>query len=212
MTHNIYYKAELIATPEIISYLVKKDSIFSTFVEKYGIVKYEKNNNIYESIVSNIIGQQLSNKVKQIIYERFLHLVGDVIPENIVSSKDEDIRDCGISYSKIKYIKELSLNLLNENLNLSNLDLLSDEELIKFFQGIKGIGRWTAEMLALFTLGRQNIISYDDVAIRNGIMKAKQYKTLSIKRFEGLRKKYSPYCSYASLYFYAHNDEQLRWK
>ena len=67
-------------------------------------------------------------------------------------------------------------------------------------------------MLSLFALGRENIISYDDVAIRNGIIKAKNYKTLSKQRFQQLKNKYAPYCSYASLYFYAHNDNELRWK
>ena len=66
--------------------------------------------------------------------------------------------------------------------------------------------------IVLGRLQKENIISYDDVAIRNGIIKAKNYKTLSKQRFQQLKNKYAPYCSYASLYFYAHNDNELRWK
>ena len=85
---------------------------------------------------------------------------------------------------------------------------LSDNEIINYLRQIKGVGLWTAEMISLFSLGKNNIFSYDDVALRNGIMKAKGFKTLSKKRFEMLRKKYSPYCSFASLYFYKVNDDK----
>ena len=88
------------------------------------------------------------------------------------------------------------------------MDKLNDFETIKCLRQIKGVGNWTAEMLALFALGKQNIFSFDDVALRNGIMKSKGFKTLSKKRFEALRKKYSPYCSFASLYFYRFNDDE----
>lgn len=206
------YLAQLITTPEIIEYLIKKDNVFKMLFEKYGYAKYVKKSNIYETIVSNIIGQQLSNKVKQVIYNRFINLVKIVTPEIILETDSEDIRSCGISYSKIKYIKELSENILQNKINFQDLEHFSDDELIKFFCKIKGVGTWTAEMLSLFALGRENIISYDDVAIRNGIIKAKNYKTLSKQRFQQLKNKYAPYCSYASLYFYAHNDNELRWK
>ena len=101
---------------------------------------------------------------------------------------------------------------VNKEYDFSGLESLSDEELIQELCKIKGVGIWTAEMLALFTFKRKNIFSYSDVALKNGIMKAKGYKTLSLKRFNSLKKLYSPYCSYASLYFYAHNDSELRWK
>ena len=83
---------------------------------------------------------------------------------------------------------------------------MCENVLDKSIENIKGVGRWTAEMVVEFTLGRLNIFSYYDVALKNGIMKAHSYKSLSKNRFEILRKKYSPYCSVASLYYYALND------
>ena len=74
---------------------------------------------------------------------------------------------------------------------------------------IRGIGEWTAEMIMLFVLDKENVFSWNDVALKRGIMKVhKEYKTLSRIRFEKLRKIYSPYYSYASLYFYAVNDDK----
>lgn len=85
---------------------------------------------------------------------------------------------------------------------------LSDIELIKSLTKIKCVSEWTAEMIALFNLERENIFSFKDVALKGGILKFHpQFKSLSKKHFEKLRKLYSPYCSYASLYFYKVNDD-----
>lgn len=178
----------------------------------YGDKIDNKNDNVYLAIISNIIGQQLSIKAKKSIYNRFVALLGDVNAENIICTPTEEIRKCGISYSKISYIKEFSNDFLNNKYDFETLNQFNDFELINYLKRIKGVGTWTAEMIALFTLGRENIFSFDDVALKNGIMKAKGYKTLSKKRFESLRKKYTPYCSYASLYFYKLNDYEGEWK
>lgn len=202
----------LAVTDEIINYLIQKDAIFSNLYDMYGKAKLEDSVDVFQSIVSSIIGQQLSIKAKRVIFDRFINTIKDFTPEAIIKTSDSDIRNCGISFAKIKYIKELSQKVVNKEYDFSGLESLSDEELIQELCKIKGVGIWTAEMLALFTFKRKNIFSYSDVALKNGIMKAKGYKTLSLKRFNSLKKLYSPYCSYASLYFYAHNDNELRWK
>ena len=202
----------LIVTDEIINYLMQKDAIFSKLYALYGKAKLDGPVDIFQSIVSNIIGQQLSIKAKRVIFDRFINTIKNFTPEAIVKTSETDIRNCGISYAKIKYIKELSQKVINKEYDFTILETLSDEELINELCKINGVGIWTAEMLALFVFRRENIFSYSDAALRNGIMKAKGYKTLSLKRFNSLKKLYSPYCSYASLYFYAHNDNELRWK
>lgn len=203
---------KLIVTDEIINYLIQKDAKFSILYNLYGKAKLEGPVNIFQSIVSSIIGQQLSIKAKRVIFDRFINTIKEFSPEAIIKTSDTDIRNCGISFAKIKYIKELSQKVINKEYDFENLETLNDEDLIEELRKINGVGIWTAEMLALFTFRRENIFSYSDVALRNGIMKAKGYKTLSQKRFNSLKKRYSPYCSYASLYFYAHNDNELRWK
>lgn len=200
---------KLKTTKDIMNYLKNKDEEFSIFEKKYGLIEYDLYDDLFESVVLNIVGQMLSNKVASKIYERLVKICnGKITAENINKVDSEDMRKCGISYSKINYIKEFALRYSNNEYDFSNIIDMTDEEVIKKLREIKGVGLWTAEMLALFTLGRENIFSYDDVALRNGIMKAKGYKTLSKKRFEGLRKKYTPYCSFASLYFYRINDDK----
>lgn len=194
---------------DIMNYLIAKDNTFIYMKNRYGLVECTLDQNLFESVVMNIVGQMLSLSAADKIYNRVVVLCnGAINAENLSRLNREQLRNCGMSYSKADYILEFSMRCLNKEFNFDNLDSLNDEEVIKFFRRIKGVGLWTAEMLSLFALGRENIFSYDDVALRNGIIKAKGFKTLSKKRFESLRKKYSPYCSYASLYFYKVNDDK----
>ena len=135
---------------------------------------------------------------------------GIVFPSKI--SKDES--GLTISWSKVP----ISLSLAIDNavkINETTTDNIA-RIIVKIYHLYSrfGLNQFLTIrfILALFTFRRENIFSYSDVALRNGIMKAKGYKTLSQKRFNSLKKRYSPYCSYASLYFYAHNDNELRWK
>lgn len=199
----------LVTTKPILDFLKSRDSVFESLSSLYGLIEHNLYSDLFSAIVSNIIGQMLSNNVAKTIFNRFLKLCGDKItPSNISSLDNEEIRNCGISYSKIKYIKAFSDGCLNGEYDFSFLNNLNDDDAVRWLMQIKGVGRWTAEMVALFSLGRENIFSYDDVALRNGILKAKGFKTLSSKRFDSLRKRYSPYCSYASLYFYKLNDDK----
>ena len=202
-------KSSLYVTDEIINYLIEKDNTFIYMKNRYGLVEYSLDQDLFESVVMNIVGQMLSLSAADKIYNRVVVLCnGAINAENLSRLNREQLRNCGMSYSKADYILEFSMRCLNKEFNFDNLDSLNDVEVIKFFRRIKGVGLWTAEMLSLFALGRENIFSYDDVALRNGIIKAKGFKTLSKKRFESLRKRYSPYCSYASLYFYKVNDDK----
>lgn len=190
-----------------LEYVSKKDEKLRFYIEKYGDLSFSNDIEIFEHIIRNIIGQMLSNQAANTIYTRFIKLIDQCIPIKVLEADDEDLRRCGISYSKIKYMKEIAKNVFYGNLELDNLNQLDDNEIVKVLSKQKGIGTWTAEMIALFGLGRKNIFSYDDVALKRGILYVHpEFKTLSKLRFEKLRKLYSPYCSVASLYYYHVND------
>ena len=200
---------KLEVTQDIIEYLKSKDNVFEMLSNRYGLISIELDNNLFEAVIINIVGQMLSKKVADKMYDRLLSLCdGNITPNSLKKITRDEIRACGISFSKADYILEFADKFANNEYDLTSLDKLNDFETIKCLRQIKGVGKWTAEMLALFALGKQNIFSYDDVALKNGIMKSKGFKTLSQKRFEVLRKKYSPYCSFASLYFYRFNDDE----
>lgn len=163
----------------------------------------------FSFIIFHIIGQMLSNKAAQTIIKRFKALVGEITPSNILSKRDDDIRACGISCSKVDYMKNFSKLVLDDNIRLDELSELDDDEVISRLTSIKGIGRWTAEMISSFSLNRLNIFSYEDAALKSGIMKVHdEFKTLSRNRFNRLKKLYSPYCTVAAIYYYEINDNK----
>ena len=191
-----------------INYISSKDEVMKDLVMKYGHLEKGQVTDVFESLVLHIIGQLLSNKVSKTIINRFIILVGNITPENVLSTSIDTIRECGISRRKAEYIYSLAKRVYIGDYRFDNLDQMSDEQVIKYLMTIDGVGIWTAEMVTEFTLGRLNIFSYSDVALKNGIVKAHGFKTLSKQRFERLKKKYSPYASVASLYYYAINDDK----
>lgn len=192
-------------------YISDKHPVMKTLVEHYGKLQMGKVKDIYTSLVLHIISQMLANSVSEILIKRFLNLVGEITPENVIRVGEEAIRECGISLKKAEYILELSHSIVEKVYDFSGLESMSDDETVKYLMQIKGVGKWTAEMIVEFTMGRLNIFSYDDVALQNGIKKAHGFKTLSKMRFERLRKLYAPYCSVASVYYYAYNDDKSGW-
>ena len=195
-------------TDFVIEKLIKSDSIFSKLYLKYGLIWSNNNLDLFPSFIFHFIGQMLSNKVADVLWTRFVNLVGEVEPHHILNMPDDKIRDIGISRAKVEFIKNFCNDIISGKIILDNLYELSDDDLIKSLTKIKGVGEWTAEMIALFSLERENVFSFKDVALKRGIKKCHpNFKTLSKTRFEKLRKLYSPYCSYASLYFYKVNDD-----
>lgn len=187
---------------EIMNHLKKSDPKLGAIIEQYGFVEVNRNPNIFETVVSSIISQQLSLKAAATIEKRFKDLIGSFEPQSILSRMDDELRSCGLSYPKIKYIKEFAYKVQEGELIIDDFDSLSDEEVIQRLITVKGIGRWTAEMLAMFSLGRLDIFAYDDLALKKAVMKVQGYKTFSKLRYERLKKKYSPYGTVASIYYY----------
>ena len=172
------------------------------YIDEYGFIQVHTNPDIFESVVQNIIGQQLSLKAAETIEKRVRGHIGTYEPQSILAYSDEDLRKCGLSYRKIEYIKEFSKKVRDKELIIDDFHDLTDEEVISRLISVKGIGRWTAEMLAMFSLGRLDVFAFDDLALKKAIMKIQGYKTFSKIRYERLRKKYSPYGTVASIYYY----------
>lgn len=195
-------------TSDQLNYLSCKDDVMSFLIKKYDINFINTSDDLFKSLVFRIIGQMLSNNVAKILCERLTKLI-DVNPYEISKLNVNDFRILGISSKKANYILNLSSNVLAKRINLDELKTLNDSEAVNYLRSIKGIGIWTAEMILLFSLGRLDIWSKTDVALRNGVLKAyPQFKTLSDKRMEMLRRKFTPYCSIASLAFYKLNDDK----
>jgi DNA-3-methyladenine glycosylase II len=154
----------------------------------------------FESLCHAIVNQQLSDKAAMTIYTRLVDLIPDkkVIPENIMKLSDEQMRGAGVSYQKIKYMKDLAQKVIDKTVDLESLPSMSDEDVIQTLTQIKGIGRWTAEMFLMFSLGREDIFSHGDLGLRNAIKKLYGNDNPTVEEVESIVAKWSPYRSWAS--------------
>lgn len=185
-----------------IEYLKKKDKKLGAAIDRIGMIKREIDLDPFSALISSIVSQQISSKAAITVNSRLNDLVGEINPENLSKVNIEDIQKCGMSIRKATYIKGITEAATTKTIDFNNLQLLSDDEIIEKLTSLYGVGVWTAEMLMIFSLGRMNILSYKDLAIRRGMMSLYNLKELTKEDFEKYRKRYSPYGSVASLYLW----------
>lgn len=164
------------------------------------IFKLTKKELLFDELVESIVSQQLSIKASDAIYKRIIALMPakKLNPENLLKIKDENLRLSGLSFRKIKYIKDLSEKVLSGQLSLEKLKFLEDEEVIKELTKVKGIGRWTAEMFLMFALARPDIFSHGDLGLKNAIKKIYGMKEYKIVAVEKIVIKWIPYRTIAA--------------
>lgn len=163
----------------------------------------------FYNLTRNIIYQQLAGKAASTIFSRFeKKLNGKIDPVKITQADPQSLRDCGLSWAKVKYVKDLAEKVITKDVVLDNLDTLDDESVINELIKVKGIGRWTAEMFLIFTLKRQNIFSFGDLGLANGFAKLYDIPNPSIKDIESVVELWDPYKSYGSLALWHHLDNR----
>ena len=185
-----------------IEFLKKKDKKLAAAIYRIGMIKRELTPDPFEALVVSIVSQQISKKAAETVWNRFCNVVSEVNQENILKASDEEIQKCGMTMKKVGYIKGIAEAAVSGQVDFKNLELLSDEEIIKKLSALHGVGVWTAEMLLIFSLNRPNVVSYKDLAICRGMMNLYGLKSLTKEQFERYKKRYSPYGSVASLYLW----------
>jgi DNA-3-methyladenine glycosylase II len=182
-----------------------KDKILTKLVEKYGPppTRADRSEFLYEEIVESIIGQQLSNKAADTIFNRFLSLYpGKKFPRPkvLLETNTEKLRGAGMSYSKASYIKNVAEAFLNKEIDINKLIKMSDEDVIAELTKIKGVGRWTAEMILMFTFKRTDVFSLGDAGLRRAIKNL--YKLEKESEILELSEKWKPNRSLACWYLW----------
>lgn len=182
-----------------------KDKYISPLIQKWGscTIKLRVHKDHFESLCSNIICQQLSGKAADIIEGRFKDKVGGkVTPDNIIRTKDQILRDCGMSWGKVSFIKDLAQRTISGELQTKKLSTMPDEEVIAELVAVKGIGRWTAEMFLMFSLSRPDIFPVDDLGIKKGFEKVTGRKFDRIGSMNFAQKHWKPFRTVASWYLW----------
>ena len=186
-----------------IQYLKNVDPILGQAIDEIGDIKREVTPDLFEGLVSSIIAQQISSKAADTVWSRFERLCGPVTPLSVSQTTPESIQAQGMSMRKAKYIHQIACLVADGQLDLNALSHENDDTIAKTLKSLPGIGVWTAEMLMIFSMQRPDIVSWDDLAIRRGMMKLYGYDTLDKKTFMHYKQLYSPYGSVASLYLWA---------
>ena len=171
-----------------------------------------KENNIHLALCSSIISQQLSTKVAAVIYSRFLKLFKKKYPspKDILALDFDTLRAIGLSNAKTNYVLNVCNFFIENKLTDAQLHKMEDEELIEFLTQIKGIGRWTAEMILMFTLGREDVFALDDLGIQQAMTKLYKLdasdKKLMKQKMTNISEKWRPYRTYACRYLWNWKD------
>lgn len=188
----------------ILAHFRSVDPILYSLVEKVTLPPISKRqpDQYFHHLCHEIIGQQLSGKVVDVLCDRFDKLFGKrkVTPENVLKFSEEKLRAIGMSWSKARFIRDLADKVSSKLVKLDQLAQFSDEDVIAELTKVKGIGPWTAEMFLMFTLGREDVFSFGDLGLKKAIMKLyKMKREPSRKKLESLSKKWSPYRTHAAL-------------
>ncbi len=171
-----------------------------------------KRKNVHLHICSSIISQQLSTRVAAVIYARFLKLFRKKfpLPSDILAIPFDELKAIGLSNSKTNYVRNVCTFFIENNVTDKNLHKLDDEELIEFLVQIKGIGRWTAEMILMFTLGREDVFAVDDLGIQQAMTKLYGLNPGDKKKMKEqmllISEKWRPYRTYACRYLWNWKD------
>ena len=180
--------------------LIELEPRFAPVYEQVGVPSLRRNEGGFAALLRAIVGQQLSVAAASSIWQRLVD--ADLItPKTLIQADDDDLRAQGLSRQKIRYVR----SLVDHDIDYQALTTMSDGEVIATLTAVTGIGRWTAEMYLLFSLGRADILAVDDLAIRVAAMALLELpERPTPKQLKVATQSWSPYLSAASLLLWAY--------
>lgn len=190
---------------------LSKDKKLKKLLETAEPHELKKRKNICIYLCASIMSQQLSTKVADVIYKRFIALYNgkEPNPQQILDTPFEQLRGIGLSNAKVNYVKNVAQFELEQGMDAKKLYKMENEEVIAYLTQIKGVGRWTVEMLLMFALGREDVFAVDDLGIQNAMISLYKLDNSDKKQFREkllqVSAKWSPYRTYACLHLW-------RWK
>jgi DNA-3-methyladenine glycosylase II len=192
---------------EACKHLMKKDRVMKRLIPQFKDAALESRGDAFVTLARSIVGQQISVKAAQTVWDRFALLPEGMTPPNVLRLKVDDMRAAGLSARKVEYLVDLALHFDGQRLRVDTWQSLDDEEIIRELVAIRGIGRWTAEMFLIFHLMRPNVLPLDDVGLINGISRS-YFSGELVSRSDAreVAAAWTPYCSVATWYIWRSLD------
>ena len=191
-------------------FLSKKDKVMRSLIKKYSDTNLTTRKDVFFSICKSIVGQQISIAAAGSVFLKFKKVCeGKITPKAVKNLSILKLKRCGLSRQKVIGIKDLSKKFLDKTFNPNLIKKMEDEESIIYLSSLRQVGRWSAEMILLFTFNRPNIWPVQDIGLLRAISNNYKKKYLPPKQFvNDLRKKFSPYCSVATWYLWRSIDNE----
>ena len=190
--------------------LSKRDKVMKKLIANYKDGNLVTRNDVFFSLCKSIIGQQISVAAANSVFLKFKKKCKNKINSKTVSKLSfSSLKSCGLSRQKVKGIKDLAKRILNKSFKPNLIKNMTDEDAIEYLSNLRQIGRWSAEMILLFTFNRSNIWPLQDIGLLRAISNNYNKKYFPPKNFlNKLYKKFSPYCSVASWYLWRSIDDE----
>ena len=191
---------------------LSKDKKLRKIIELQDPYVLQARKKVYLSLCSSILSQQLSTKVAKVLYQRFLDLFGGKEPtlKQILDTPASAFRNIGFSNAKASYVHNVARFFVENKLTDATLYKMNNEEVLELLTRIKGVGKWTVEMILMFTLGREDIFAIDDLGLKQSVIKLYNIKETNPKllkeKIQKISTKWSPYRTYACRYLWGWKD------
>lgn len=188
-------------------HLSRKDRVMKRLIAKSDGACLQTRGDAFTTLARSIVGQQISVKAAQTVWDRFVVLPRAMTPANVLKLKVDDMRAAGLSVRKVEYLVDLALHFDSGAIDVAAWQAMDDETIIAELVGIRGIGRWTAEMFLIFHLLRPNVLPLDDIGLINGISH-NYFSGDAVSRSDAreVAAAWTPYCSVATWYIWRSLD------
>ena len=189
------------------AHLAKKDRVMKKLIPQFGNAILETRGDAFVTLARSIVGQQISVKAAQSVWDKFSALSKKLTPPAVLKLKVDDMRAAGLSVRKVEYLVDLALHFSSGAVHVKDWQVMDDEAIIDELVAIRGIGRWTAEMFLIFHLMRPNVLPLDDVGLINGISR-NYFSGEPVSRSDAreVAQAWSPYCTVATWYIWRSLD------
>jgi DNA-3-methyladenine glycosylase II len=192
---------------EACEHLAKKDRVMKKLIPQFGDAILETRGDAFVTLARSIVGQQISVKAAQTVWDRFALLSKRMTPAAVLKLKVDDMRSAGLSVRKVEYLVDLAVHFSAGAVHVKAWQEMDDEAIIDELVAIRGIGRWTAEMFLIFHLLRPNVLPLDDVGLINGISR-NYFSGEPVSRSDAreVAQAWSPYATVATWYIWRSLD------
>ena len=187
---------------DAVAYLSERDPRMADAIARIGHVWRVRDDDLFQAVVHSIVGQQISTRAQATVWARMRDGLGTVDAAHVAAASVEELQAFGMTYGKAGYIHDFALHVQDGSFDIAAVERMGDDEAIEALASLRGVGRWTAEMILTFCLNRPDVFAYDDLAIQRGLRMLYHHRRITRKLLERYRRRFSPYCSVASLYLW----------